>query len=174
MDRHGTVLRQATQVRGKKILHCSRSFEVVSQQWQRIQEALAVEQTKKPPKLGKAFGSVAIKIKESKKNGKNNFPGRRESRKSTFLFSPNCRKSTFGVLGTSKNQLFAFWELQKINFWRFGNFKQSTFGVLGTSKNQLLAFWELQKINFLRFVRCKKSRALQHEDILKETVLKAR
>ena len=79
---------------------------------------------------------MAIKIKESKKNEKINFPGRRESRKSTFRFPLNCRNSTFYVLGNSKNQLFAFCKLQKINFLRF----------LELQKNDFLSFGNFKKL----------------------------
>ena len=64
--------------------------------------------------------------------------------------------------------------MEKMTFRGAANPENQLFCFRRIAENQLLAFWELQKINFLRFVRCKKSRALQHEDILKETVLKAR
>ena len=102
---------------------------------------------------------LGVKIKESKKNGKINFLGRRESKKSLFC----CRwiaENQFCILGTSKNQLFAFWDLEKINFLRSGKFKKPTFHQLENVK--ISKHENLQLATFKKMQKCVCRTATQH------------
>jgi hypothetical protein len=68
-----------------------------------------------------------------------------------FSVAAELQKINFCILGTSKNQLFAFWDLEKINFLHSGKFKKPTFHQLENVKIskhenlQLATFKKMQK-----------------------------